>query len=90
MMETLAPESDSALITNNGSNLRLLFKVFEYLYQMQLPFIHNKRLHAAFVQAVKGCKQEAERLLNDNDRINLCEVNEYFVKVGNALNDSLN
>lgn len=89
MMMNLAPDTDSALITNNGSNLRLLFKVNRYLSQVQLPFIHNKRLHEAFVQAIEGNKQQEARLLNNNDRINLSEVNEYFIKAANGLNDSL-
>lgn len=88
-MINLAPDTDSALITNNGRNLRLLYKVNRYLSQMQLPFIHNKRLHEAFVQAIEGNRQQEALLLNNNDRINYREVNKYFIIASNALNDSL-
>lgn len=90
MMQNLAPETDLALTTNNGNSLRLLFKVYGYLYQMQIPFTHNRRLREAFVQAVEGNKREEARLLNNNNRINYPKVNEFFVIAANSLNDILN
>lgn len=88
IMLNLMTDTDSALTTNNAINLRLLFKVFANLSQMQLPFIHNEKLHEAFVLCVEGNKQEEARL--SNGRINWCAVNEFFVKASNTLNDSLN
>lgn len=88
-MRNLTVETNLSLATNNGNSLRLLFKVFGYLFQEQLPFIHNKRLHDAFAEAVEGNRQEEARLLHNHDRINWCAVNEFFVKASNALNDNL-
>lgn len=87
IMLNLMIDTDSALATNNGSNLRLLFKTFAGLFEMQLPFIHNKRLHDTFVQCVEGNKQGEAR--QSNGSINLCEVNQFFTKASNSLNDSL-
>lgn len=88
-MENLGEESDSALRTNNGTKLRLLFKVYAYLFQEQLPFVHKRRLHDVFVQAVAGNRQEEARLANNNDRINYGAANRYFAISANALNDAL-
>lgn len=90
MMQNLAPETDLALTTNNGQSLRLLFKVFGLLYKEQIPLTSNKRLRAAFAQAVEGNKREEARLLNNNYRINYPIVNQFFVVAGNALNEILN
>lgn len=89
MMWNLAPETDLASITNNGNSLRLLFKVNRYLSQVQLPFIHNERLHEAFVQAIQANRQQEALLSNNCHRINYPEVNKYFILATNGLNDSL-
>lgn len=85
-MLNLMSDTDSALTTNNGNNLRLLFKIFADLFEKQLPFIRNKKLHESFVQAIEGNKQEEART---TESINYREVNEFFTKASNSLNDSL-
>lgn len=81
-------DTDFALATNNGINLRLLFKVFADLFQKQLPCVQNRRLYRAFVQCAEGNKQEEARL--SNGRINWCKVNEFFTKASNDFNNLLN
>lgn len=89
IMRILTSETDLSLKTNNGNSLRILFKVFGNLFQKQLPFISNKRLHKNFVQAVEGNRQEEARLAKHNNRIDWCAVNKFFVKAANGLNDIL-
>lgn len=87
-MLDLVIDTDSALATNNGPNMRLLFKVFADLFQKQLPFIpKNGKLYNAFVQCVAGNRLGEARLANGH--INWPEVNGFFIKASNTLNDSL-
>lgn len=87
IMLNLVADTDSALATNNAIEMRLLFKVFADLFQKQLPFVRNRKLYDVFVQCVEGNKVGEASL--SNGRINWCEVNGFFVKASNTLNDSL-
>lgn len=80
-------DSDTALATKNSSYLLLVFKVSVYLYQMQLPFIENKQIYAIFVEIIETSEQIKEHL--SNGHIDLCEINDFYIKFCNALNDNL-
>lgn len=88
IMLNIMNDTDAALTTNNAINLRLLFKVFASLSQMQLQFIRDKPLHEALVLCVQGNREEEARL--SNGCIDWVAVNKFFVKASNALNDCLN
>lgn len=87
IMLDLVIDTDSALATNNGPNLRLLFKVFANLFRKQLPCIQNRKLYDTFVQCAEGNEEGEAKLANG--RINWPEVNGFFIKASNTLNDSL-
>lgn len=87
IMLNVVYDTDYGLITNNASYLRLVFKVFANLYQMQLPIIHDKRLRKTFVETIGEIKPGEERLSNGS--VNYRLLNKFFTKISNDLNDSL-
>lgn len=88
IMVDLLIDADSALKSNNIGVLRLLFKVYAYLFELQLPNIHDKQIHNDYVQAVAGCEKQIAAL--SNGCMNLTEINGFFTNASNTLNDSVN
>lgn len=86
-MLNLTPETDAALIANDSNYLLLIFKIYGNLYRMQLPFIHNRKIYANFVESIQGSGPDAERLSEGS--IDWFGMNQFFKKIANDLSDSL-
>lgn len=88
IMLNLMCEVDSALETNNVSNIQLLFNVYMNLLQLLLPTIREKTVREAIAECIKGCKKLQAEF--HSGCTNLKSINQYFVKAFSDINSSFN
>lgn len=88
LMLKLLEDDDTSLKRNDLTSFALLFKIYRYIFEQLLPFIHHKRTHDVIAQIVdENTKYVAQ---SPDGSIDLKKVNEFFIKWSNDLNDSLN
>lgn len=88
LMLKLLEDDDSSLKRNDLTSFGLLFKIYRYIFEELLPFIHHKRTHDVIYQIVD---ENSKYLAQSPDgSIDLNKVNEFFIRWSNDLNDSLN
>lgn len=88
IMQDFLPDTNDALRTRNARLLQFLSKLSADLYEKQLPYIHNVKLRALYVQGITGNRQLAQQL--KCGQVNLNQLNNYIAQAYNGFIDFLN